>query len=102
MSGNQSLVHVFVSANILSLNGDQILGSVKAVNDLVYQIGVLILQSMPPYDGDGLGDFIHGCICGLGRFLCGSCGFSRGCRAAGGAAACAQGEYHAQYKSQCQ
>ena len=97
VGSDQLLVQILQRADVLSLDSDHILRSVEAVNDLSDQIGVLILQRVPPDDFDGLGDCVEiscGSLGGIGGF------FNR-CAASGTAAgAGSQGHDHNQSQQQ--
>ena len=92
VGSDQLLVQILQSADVLSLDGDQILRSVETVDDLSDQTSVLIFQGVPPDDLDGLGNLIEGGFLDLG--LSGSSSFGL-CSSTGGAAgAGSQGQNH--------
>ena len=97
VSCNQLFVQVLQGADVLSLNGDQILRVVEAVDDLSNQSGVLIFQGVPPDDFDGLGDFVERSI-NSGCFSCGS--LSASGTTGGAAGASSQGHNHDQCQQQ--
>ena len=97
--GDESLIQVGIGTDVLGVDGDEILGGVEPVHYLSYQVGVLILKSVPPGDSDGLGNFVEARILNNGLFFRGGLSCS-GTGGAGGTAASAEGEHHAEGKSQ--
>ena len=54
MSCHQCLVQFGIASNVLCLHGNQILRIVKITDHFIYCGGILILQSMPPLNGNWL------------------------------------------------